>query len=394
MDRVRRRFPVAVIGGGPAGLAAAAALSAAGLAPVVLERGEGVGTSWRAHYDRLHLHTARWLSGLPGLPFPRRVGRWPARDDVVRYLEEYAAHHDLEVRSGVEVRRVDPDPGGRGWVLRSPQGDLEAGAVVVATGYNAVPRIPDWPGQGGFTGSVTHSRDYRSGAAYADRDVLVVGAGNSGAEIAVDLAESGARRVRLAVRRPPYLMPRSMLGVPTQLISVAMRYVPTPAADAIAEPVRRLAVPDLSASGWPRPVGGLFTRGRAGAIPILDVGLVAALRAGDVEPVAAVAGFDGREVALADSSRITPDAVVVATGYGRGLEPLVGHLGVLDGRGEPLVHGARTAPAAPRLHLIGFSNPMSGMFREFGIDAGRIARALSRGGAAAARGRLTTPATC
>ncbi len=161
-----------------------------------------------------------------------------------------------------------------------------------------------------------------------------------------------------------------------------MRYVPTQAADAIAEPVRRLAVPDLRAWSWPLPTGGLFTRGRAGAIPILDVGLVAALRAGRVKPVAAVAGFAGREVLLADSARIAPDAVVVATGYERGLEPLVGHLGVLDERGEPLVHGARTTPDAPRLHLIGFSNPMSGMFREFGIDARRIARALTRGGAA------------
>ncbi|WP_241680881.1 NAD(P)-binding domain-containing protein [Pseudactinotalea suaedae] len=210
MDRVRGRFPVAVIGGGPAGLAAAAVLGAGGLAPVVLERGEGVGTSWRGHYDRLHLHTARWLSGLPGLPIPSGVGRWPGRDDVVRYLEQYAAHHHLEVRNGVEVRRVDRDPAGSGWVLRCPQGDLETGAVVVATGYNAVPRIPDWPGLAAFTTPVTHSGDYRSGAAYAGLDVLVVGAGNSGAEIAVDLAESGARRVRLAVRRPPYLMPRSM----------------------------------------------------------------------------------------------------------------------------------------------------------------------------------------
>ena len=102
--------PVYVIGGGPAGLSVAYALRARGVRAVVLEKSEHVGASWRRHYDRLHLHTTRRLSALPGLAMPRRFGRWASRDDVVRYLEKYAEVHELETVTGVEVSRVERTP--------------------------------------------------------------------------------------------------------------------------------------------------------------------------------------------------------------------------------------------------------------------------------------------
>ena len=103
MDESRQVY---VIGGGPAGLAAAAELRRRGMRPVILERGEQVGTSWRAGYDRLHLHTVRGLSGLPGFAIPRAAGRWPSRDAVIDYLERYRAGHELEVRGSTEVERI------------------------------------------------------------------------------------------------------------------------------------------------------------------------------------------------------------------------------------------------------------------------------------------------
>ncbi|CCK29368.1 hypothetical protein BN159_4989 [Streptomyces davaonensis JCM 4913] len=374
--------PVYVIGGGPGGLAVAYALRARGIRAVVLEKSDRVGASWRGHYDRLHLHTTRRLSGLPGLPMPRRFGRWVSRDDVVRYLEKYAEHHELEIVTGVEVSRVDRATDGRGWLLHATGGrELTGAAVVVATGYNHTPRLPDWPGRETYTGELLHASAYRNPQPYAGRDVLVVGVGNTGAEIAVDLIEGGASRVRLAVRTAPHIVRRSTAGWAAQYSGVLCRRLPVGLVDRLSRPLAKLSVPDLSAQGLPRPDTGLYSRVLEGAVPVQDVGLIDAVRAGRVEVVAAVDGFDDGKVALADGTLIEPDAVVAATGYVRALECLVGHLDVLDTRGKPVVHGARTPSHAPGLYFTGFTNPISGMLRELAMDAEKIAKAVVKQGA-------------
>jgi cation diffusion facilitator CzcD-associated flavoprotein CzcO len=376
--------PVHVIGAGPGGLATAAALQARGVHAVLLEKSPAVGASWRAHYDRLHLHTTRRWSGLPGLPIPRSAGRWVARDDLVRYLEDYADFHRLELAAGVEVDRIERADDH--WVLLANGGrKLTAPAVVVATGFNHTAHLPDWPGRDGFTGDLLHASRYREPGPYAGKDVLVVGVGNTGAEIAVDLVEGGAARVRLAVRTPPHIVRRSTLGWPAQANGILARRLPVRLVDALAARMIRLGTPDLTAYGLPRPETGLATRAREGAIPVQDVGLLRAVRKGRVEPVAALESFDGDAVRLADGSALTPDVVIAATGYRRGLEDLVGHLGVLDDRGRPLAHGRRTRPEAPGLYFTGYTNPLSGMLRELARDADRIARAVAR--AQAKRGK-------
>ncbi|MET9590778.1 NAD(P)/FAD-dependent oxidoreductase [Streptomyces sp. NPDC006516] len=378
IDRTDGR-PVYVIGGGPGGLAAAAALREQGVRAVVLEKSEHVGASWRRHYERLHLHTTRRWSALPGLRMPRRFGRWVSREDMVRYLEKYAVHHELEVVTGVEVSRIDPAPDGGGWQLSATGGRMLTGrAVVVATGFNHTPRIPTWPGREGFTGELLHAADYRTPAPYAGKDVLVVGIGNTGAEIAVDLAEGGASRVRIAVRTAPHIVRRSTAGWPAQGTAVLVRRLPVRLVDAAARLLSRVAVPDLSGHGLPRPDTGLYSRVKEGAVPIQDVGLIDAVKSGRVVPVAAVESFDGDAVVLADGTRLTPEVVIAATGYERSLEPLVGHLGVLGPGGRPVVHGARTPDNAPGLYFTGFTNPISGMLREIALDARKIASRLGR----------------
>ncbi|KUJ53784.1 monooxygenase [Streptomyces sp. NRRL F-5122] len=371
--------PVYVIGGGPGGLAAAYALRAQGVRAVVLEKSDRVGASWRRHYDRLRLHTTRRLSALPGLAMPRSFGRWVARDDVVRYLEKYAEHHQLEIVTGVEVSRIEPAADGTGWLLHATGGrELTGSAVVVATGFNHTPRMPDWPGRDTYGGEFLHAGEYRNPAPHAGRDVLVVGVGNTGAEIAVDLAEGGASRVRLSVRTSPHVVRRSTAGWAAQFTGILVRRLPVRLVDRLAGPMARISVPDLSAHGLPRPDTGLYSRVKEGAIPVQDVGLIDAVRKGRVEIVAAVEGFEDGKVVLADGSRIEPDAVIAATGYVRALEGLVGHLGVLDAHGRPVVHGARCPRTAPGLYFTGFTNPISGMFRELAIDARRIAKAVAR----------------
>ncbi|MFF5501187.1 flavin-containing monooxygenase [Streptomyces roseolus] len=373
--------PVYVIGAGPGGLAVAATLRARGVRAVVLEKSGSVGTSWRGHYDRLRLHTTRRLSGLPGMRIPRAYGRWVARADVVRYLEAYAEKHELDVVTGVEVHRIEPARNGIGsWTLHASGGRRLTGrAVVVATGHNHTPAVPAWPGLDTYEGRLLHAREYRNPEPYAGEDVLVVGIGNTGAEIAADLAEGGAARVRIAVRTAPHIVRRTTAGWPAQRTGILVRRLPAGLVDLMGRGLTRFAAPDLTAHGLPRPDTGLATRARAGAVPVQDVGLVDAVRSGKVEVVAAVEALDGREVVLADGTRIAPDTVIAATGYRRALEPLVGHLGgVLDDLGRPLARGPRCPEGYPGLYFTGFTNPISGMLRELARDAERIARRIAR----------------
>jgi len=363
---------VAIVGAGSAGLATAALLRRAGAEALVLEAGPEPGAAWRERYDRLRLHTPRLLSGLPGLRIPRRYGRWVSRDDLLAYFHEYAA--PLDVRTDARVERIERD--GDAWRLDTGQGPLSAQAVIVATGYNGAPFVPDWPGREGFTGELIHSSEYRNPAPFRGRDVLVVGAGNSGAEIATDVAEGGAARSRLSVRTPPQIVRRATAGIPAQLIGMAIRHLPPDWVDPVSKTLRKLSIPDLAAQGLPRPEQGVRSAFVAtGTTPILDVGIVAAVRRGLVEIVAAVAGFDGAEVLLVDGSRIDPDAVIAATGFRAGLEGLVGHLGVLDPRGLPTHTDGE--PALPGLWFVGFVPTLGGQLREGSIAAAKVADAVA-----------------
>ena len=346
-----------VIGGRPAGLAVAATLKRRGRAPLVLERADRVGDSWRNRYDCLRLNTARWWSSLPGLALPSRLGTWVGAGDYARYLEDYARHHGLDVRLGVGVERIIRLE--TGWLVETSGGAIEAENVVVATGYDREPSVPAWLGADGFTGRLLHASAYRNAEPFAGRNVLVVGAGNSGADIAVDLVRGGASNVWISVRTPPQVVPRT---------AVASRTLPSWIGDAIVRSVQRLVHGDLSRQGLPPPretVSAQFRR--ADVVPVIDVDFVRALRRGTVRAVQAVSDFERERVVLADGSSLTPDVVIAATGYRRGLETLVGHLGVLDERGRP------AEGAYPGLYFAGYTNPLSGNLRELGIHARQIA---------------------
>jgi putative flavoprotein involved in K+ transport len=376
---------VIVVGGGPAGLAVGGALKGSGIASTILERGENVGSSWRGHYERLHLHTVRRLSALPGQPIPAEMGRWVAREDLVRYLEDYAARFGLEIRFGTEVTRVeatDPNhlpPGSDSrWAVRTSKGDREAASVVLATGYNRIPLLPEWPGARSYRCQLLHSAQYRNAAPYRDKSVLVVGSGNSGAEIAVDLIEGGAREVLISIRTPPNIQKREFLGIPTQVVGILAQRLPVHVADSISLTLQKVAVGNLKPFGLDPPTRGAMSRIQEDAqIPLIDVGFLKALRARRLKVVAAVESFAEDQVVLADGSRLDVDAVIAATGYRRGLEPLVGHLGVLaQANGLPEVAGGANSSKAPGLYFVGYQNSPGGLLRQIRIEAEAVARAL------------------
>lgn len=248
---------------------------------------------------------------------------------------------------------------------------------MVATGPCRIPFLPAWPGAPGFTGELLHSADYRRPGDFTGRDVLVVGAGNSAAEVAAELT-STARRVRLAVRTPPVVVARTFLGVPTILVAVLGRRLPAWIGDGVMRALGRMKPGDLERHGLPQAHDPISEHvARNDVIPISHPGFVERLREGRIEVVRAVRGFDGAAVVLEGGARIEPEVVIAATGYRSGLAALLGPLPVLDGAGPPLVHGAVTHAAAPGLHFIGYTNPLSGNLRELRLDAERIARALA-----------------
>jgi len=369
---------VLVLGAGPAGLAVAGCLVTRGVPTSMLDAGAAVGDSWRQRYDRLHLHTPRIQSGLPGLRPPRSGGRWLAKDDYAAYLAGYARRHGIEPELGVVAERVDRT--GDGYTVSTDAGPRQAATVVVATGYQRVPVVPAWPGTENFRGELLHSSGYRSPAPYRGKRVLVVGTGNSGAEIAADLAEQDADEVWLSCRTPPHVIRRQTGPIPTTILGIPNQYLPAGLVDPVSRQLARLTAPDLAPYGLPRPTTGLKSQFlRTSVVPLIDVGLVAQLYAGRVQVVPAVASFGAAGVVLSDGRELEVDVVVAATGYRRGLEDLVGHLGVLDADGAPRVHGARTHPDALGLHFIGMLPTMAGMLFQINRDARATARQIGRG---------------
>ena len=359
-----------VIGAGPAGLAAAQRLRASGLRSVILDKGEAVGSVWRRHYDRLHLHTPRAHSSLPGLPLPAAYGRYPSRAQFVDYLEDYARRFDLNPTFNAPVAAVRREGGG--WRVDAGAHSATTPVVVVATGWADFPYQPTWPGMDAYAGSIIHSSVYRSSAPYKNKRALVVGFGNSGAEIALDLCEAGAD-VTLAVRSPVRILPRDLFGLPILSFAVAQRFLPTRIADALNAPILRLAVGSIEKLGMKTAAKGAMRMiEEDGRVPVLDIGTVAKIREGKIKVRGAIERLSRDGVVFADSRAEPFDAIILATGFRpdlRGLLPDA--LGVLDPNGKPRVSDRPSSE--PGLYFVGAIAAPTGQLRQIGIGAGRVA---------------------
>lgn len=366
---------VVIVGAGPCGLAIARQLRhECGVDALVVDRADAVASAWRNRYDGFRLNTCGWWSHLPGQRIPLRYGRWPTRDDMVDYFDDYVRRQHLRIALGCNVVRVDRGRGG--WRLETDGAPITAAAVVVATGNYHTPVLPEWPGIEAFTGEVLHSEHYRNAAPFGGRDVLVAGAGNSATDIALQLSDGVARRVWMAVRTPPHLVPRSAAGIPVDAFSPAFERLPLPVLDQAAALMRRVWFGDLRREGLPVPRRGIYSALLTDEqIPTIGDQLVRHIKLGRIGIVAAVESFDGERVVLSDGSSLAPDAVIAATGYRRGLEPLVGHHGVLDEAGRPKVNGLPCA--APGLWFAGYDEPLIGPLRSFRLEASPIARDIA-----------------
>lgn len=335
-----------------------------------------MGSSWHSYYEGLRLNSPRRHSSLPGLEIDPGCGQWPLRSEMIVYLERYARHHGLDVSFGHDVQRISREDGE--WRVSTSAGDLRAAHVVLATGKNERAVLPDWPGRDSFQGELLHAREYRNANPYRDRSVLVVGFGSSGADIALELVAIGARQVWVSVRTAPLILQPQRLGVPADDLAQLIKRSPAflgPFFDRISLDAHRRNG-DLSKYGLQPPTEGVVSAWSSrGHGATLDRGIVAAVKAGDVEIVSAVTGFEGPDVLLADHTRLQPDAVIAATGQRPGLAPLVGDLAVIGENGCPVVHGAETARRAPEMYFIGYRR-IPGQLPDMGRDACAIARRI------------------
>jgi hypothetical protein len=355
---------VVVIGAGPAGLAVGACLRQAGLNFIVFEKADRVGSSWRRHYQRLHLHTVKRYSSLPFAPFPRDYPRYVPKNLMIEYLDAYAKNFELRPRFGEAVRSVRRADDG--WSVTTERSSVHAPCVVVASGYNAEPVSRSDAKLAGFAGKVIHSADYRDAAPFAGQSVLVVGMGNTGAEIALDLAEAGARPT-ISLRNGVHIVPRQLFGLPIQVVAMlATKMLPLRANDMIFPPILDLVLGDLAKHGIKRPQQGILQQIRdAAKIPVIDVGTVRKIYDNAIAIAPAVATATETSVQFDGGRTEHFDAIILATGY-------------RPNYGSFLSADAAPPGGASGLYFVGYRNVVTGLLREISIEAIRVADDIAR----------------
>lgn len=350
--------PTLIVGAGPAGLAVAGRLRQSDLEFAVMEKSDRVGDSWHRHYDRLRLHTVKQLSHLPGLPFPEHYPRYVPRRELAEYYAQYARTFSIEPIFGEEAAAIRRPDGG--WVTKTVNGlELRSDNVVIATGLNRVPHRPTYPGEERFAGRLTHSREYRDPGPLAGQAVLVVGMGNTGAEIALDLSEAGVDTT-ISVRGPVNIVPRDVLGRPTQLTARMLARLPTDLGDRIGSLLRSMTVGDLSTYGIATPeLAPLAQLRERGKTPVIDIGTVSRIKKGQIAVRPEIDHLDGDTVVFSDGREDRFDAVILATGYKPVLEELLADASDILGEGG-LPRRVVAEDGHQGLFFVGFDNRRPG----------------------------------
>lgn len=375
---------VCVIGAGVSGLLATKNLVEHGFGVDCYERETGVGGlwNWRHHrspvYASAHLISSRAATQVPDFPMPDSWPDYPHHRQVLSYLEHYADHFDLRrhIWFGSEVVRVRPAGGDR-WdvTTHSTGGGTERthryAAVVIANGHHWAPQLPGYPGLDGYSGEVLHASAFSDPASLRGRKVLVVGAGNTGCDIAVEAAQRAAACWHSS-RRGYWHLPKYLLGRPVDQVNelVSALRLPLRVRQWLFARTLRLAVGDLTRFGLPAPDHRVYE-----THPLVNSQLVYYLGHGRITPVPDVARFHPDAVELADGSTIQPDLVLLATGYLPRFEFLDPQLLDLDQHGRPHLY-LHAFSRHPTLAVAGLLQPDSGVFRLVHWQTVAIARWL------------------
>lgn len=341
-----------IIGGGQAGLIVADGLRAHGRTFHWIDQTGVVGSAWRCRYDALRLNTLAKHSAVPGHAVPPSLAHWPGGGEWADYLRDVAAEIEADPAPVVVQRVVESDAG---WRVETSEGMLAARNVVVATGRAHTPSLPDWPGMDETPFPIEHSNTFKRPEPYAGKHVLVVGAGNSGTEIA-HLLVPVAASVTLSAEENPLFFRRRMFGISVTRAGIIAEHLPDRVLDRFGPVGQRALFGKLEEIGLGPP--DVLLSKTAETAPTIDAGFIDDVRKGLIELVGEITHFaDNAAVAKTKSGSgtvmVRPDVVIAATGYGTGLPDLVSSCH-LDGDGWPLVKEPPFS-TAPGLYFAGYA---------------------------------------
>ncbi len=361
---------VLILGAGPSGLAMAWQLQNKGIFYEILEKGGNPAQSWHDHYDRLRLHTVKKYSALPGMPFPKDYPRYVPRLKLLEYFKAYAETFKIHPHYHQNVTSVRKNDNGL-WTIQTDKDIFCASCVVLATGYNRLPRFPEWADHIDFTGQVIHSDSYQNGSPYSGQKVLVVGMGNTGAEIALDLCEHGASPT-LSVRNPVNIVPLEVMGRPIQTTAILLSKLPNWLTDFIGKQVQKRTIGDLSSYGLITPEYAPTEQvRRTGKIPVIDIGTVEKIKSGKIKVQPGIKAFRQGTVLFENGSEKSFDSIILATGYRSGVQELLrGHEKIFNAQGNPKSLFFKQIPG---LYFLGFTTTSSGILRSISHDSAIIA---------------------
>lgn len=364
-----------IIGASAAGLASAACLQKEGIEFILLEQTSQVATSWRNHYDRLHLHTSKKWSALPFKKFDDSLPKYPGRQQVVDYLDNYAKEFDIHPVFNTKVAAVKKEKDH--WITETNNGTYQSSYVIVATGMNHTPAIPTWEGLSSFTGKVLHSSQYKNGETFAGKNVLVVGFGNSACEQAICLHEHGAHP-SLSVRSAVNVLPKDIFGFPVLEIGKLTSVLPARIADKITAPVIKMLVGDITKLGLKKSSYGPREQiEKQKRIPLLDIGTIKLIREGHIKVYGDIVRIEAHTIYFVDNRHADFDAIILATGFRNNLQHI---LNLSKDRLNDLANSTSKQSFFGKdgLYLCGFYLSPMGMLREIGIEAKKIAKDIAK----------------
>jgi len=373
--RIEKEIHTLVVGAGPAGLAVGAVLRLGGVSFSIIEKSDKVGYAWHNHYERVHLHTVKQLSALPFMPFPKNYPRYVPRQLLIEYFEAYAKNFSLVPYFNQPANSIRKE--NDFWITETPETIYKSKKLIMATGYNHSPLKPIWDGMKEFQGQILHSSDYKNGKSFFGKRVLVVGIGNTGGEIAIDLFESGAK-VSISVRSPVRIVPREIWGTPMQYSALLFSFLPPKFGDFLSKTILGLVVSDYSKYGLVTPNYGTISQLKyQEKVPLIDIGTVSLIKQGVISVVPEIQSFKKNSILFKNGKEENFDVILLATGYRSGLESIMsGYPELFNEKGYPNVRGSESELSG--LYFLGFNNHVGGFLRNIGIEAKKIGKKISK----------------